>query len=105
MPDTHNPAWQLPPGPSHFNGGADGHPGDSISFGHFIGVLRRRYRLVLIVTLIGVAIGGYLAAKSPASYRAVAVLRFAGERRGAPWRVQPRPPLPPSADPIPSGGR
>jgi Mrp family chromosome partitioning ATPase/uncharacterized protein involved in exopolysaccharide biosynthesis len=54
----------------------------------------------LIVTVIGLAIGGYLAAKSPASYKAVAVLRLAGERRALTGEIEPSPELDRSADPI-----
>jgi Mrp family chromosome partitioning ATPase/uncharacterized protein involved in exopolysaccharide biosynthesis len=100
MPDTHQPAWQLPPGSSQFDGGYERQGGDSISFGHFLGVLRRRYKLVLILTLIGLGVGGYLAAKSPATYKAVATLRLAGERRALTGDIEPSPELDRSADPI-----
>jgi polysaccharide biosynthesis transport protein len=100
MADTYQPAWQLPPGPSHFDGGSAGHGGDSISFSHFFRVLRRRYRLVLLLTLIGVAAGAYLASKTPASYKAVAVLRMAGERRALTGEMEPNPEMDRSADPI-----
>jgi polysaccharide biosynthesis transport protein len=100
MPDTNQPAWQLPSGPPHFDGGYERPGGDTISFGHFLGVLRRRYRLVLLLTLIGLAVGAYLAAKSPASYKAVATLRLAGERRALTGDIEPSPELDRSADPI-----
>jgi Mrp family chromosome partitioning ATPase/uncharacterized protein involved in exopolysaccharide biosynthesis len=52
-----------------------------LSLGQIFGVVRRRYRLILLMTLLGIAGGGYLALKTPASYRAVATIRLAGERR------------------------
>jgi succinoglycan biosynthesis transport protein ExoP len=102
MPDMYQRARQLPPGPGPYEGGFEhpAHGGDSISFGHVLGILRRRYRLVLALTLIGVTVGGYLAAKSPASYKAVAVLRLAGERRSLTGDIEPSPELDRSADPI-----
>ena len=100
MPDTHQPAWQLPPGSPHFDGGYERQGSDSISFGHFLGVLRRRYKLVLMLTLVGLAVGAYLAAKSPASYKATATLRLAGERRELTGDIEPSPELDRSADPI-----
>jgi polysaccharide biosynthesis transport protein len=99
MSETYQPTWQLPPGPPHFDGG-DRHTADSISFGHVFGVLRRRYRLVLILTLLGLAGGGYLAAKSPALYKAGAVLRLAGERRALTGEIEPSPEIDRSTDPI-----
>src|SRR4051812_40438743 len=99
MSDTYQPPRYLPPGPQ-FEAGYERQGGDSISFGHFLGVLRRRYRLVLLLTLIGLAVGAYLAAKSPASYKAVATLRLAGERRALTGDIEPSPELDRSADPI-----
>src|ERR671921_2526976 len=100
MSETYQPGRQLPPGPQHWDGGNERQGGDSISFGHFLGVLRRRYRLVLALTLVGLAVGGYLAAKSPASYKAVAVLRLAGERQALTGEIEPTPELDRSANPI-----
>ena len=100
MPDTHQPAWQLPPGSPHYDGGYERPGGESISFGHFLGVLRRRYKRVLMLTFVGLAVGAYLAAKSPASYKATATLRLAGERRALTGDIEPSPELDRSADPI-----
>jgi len=44
--------------------------GDSISLGQIFGVLRRRYRLVLVLTLLGLGAGIYLALKTPATFKA-----------------------------------
>jgi tyrosine-protein kinase Etk/Wzc len=49
--------------------------------GQFFGVLRRRYKVVLGLTVVGALLGGYLAYRTPPTYRAAAVLRLAGERR------------------------
>ncbi len=100
MSDNYQPPRQLPPGPSHFEDGYERHGSDSVSFGHFLGVLRRRYRLVLILTVVGVAIGGYLAVKSPATYNATAVLRLAGERQSLTGTIEPTPNLDRSSSPL-----
>jgi succinoglycan biosynthesis transport protein ExoP len=71
-----------------------------MSLGQLFGVLRRRYRLVLIVTLLGLAAGGYLAARAPASYKATAVLRLAGERRALTGEIEPTPELDRTTNPI-----
>lgn len=55
--------------------------GDTISFRQVLNVLRRRYRLILALTLVGATLGLFLASREPASYRASAMLRMAGERQ------------------------
>ena len=55
--------------------------GDSVSFRQILTVLRRRYQLILAMTLIGASIGLFLASQAPATYRAAAMLRMAGERQ------------------------
>jgi tyrosine-protein kinase Etk/Wzc len=55
--------------------------GESVSFRQVLVVLRRRYRLILAMTLVGAAIGLFLASREPPRYYASAMLRFAGERR------------------------
>jgi tyrosine-protein kinase Etk/Wzc len=45
------------------------------------GVLRRRYRLILLMALLGIGAGTYLAFKTPATYQAVSTIRLEGERR------------------------
>jgi polysaccharide biosynthesis transport protein len=73
----------------------------SITAGYILGVLRRRYRLVLALTLLGVTAGVYLASKTPPSYRAVATIRLAGERRALTGDIEsPTPELGRSADPM-----
>jgi uncharacterized protein involved in exopolysaccharide biosynthesis len=62
--------------------------GDSLSLGQVFGVIRRRYRLILLMTLLGIAGGAYLALKTPASYRAVATIRLAGERRALTGEIE-----------------
>jgi Mrp family chromosome partitioning ATPase/uncharacterized protein involved in exopolysaccharide biosynthesis len=68
--------------------------------GHILGVLRRRYRLVLGLTLLGLLAGGYLAARAPAAYKATAVLRLAGERRALTGEIEPTPELDRLANPL-----
>jgi polysaccharide biosynthesis transport protein len=101
MPDFYQPMRQLPSGMPPMAGGyerpADG---DSMSLGQLFGVLRRRYRLVLIITLLGLGAGAYLAARAPASYKAMAVLRLAGERRALTGEVDPTPELERTTNPI-----
>ena len=100
MADNYQPARQLPPGSPRYDGGFEHQSGDSVSFGQFLGVLRRRYRLVLLLTVIGLGVGAYLAAKSPAAYKAIAVLRLAGERRSLTGGIEPTLDLDRTADPI-----
>ena len=75
------PPRQLPPGPSSMDAPFERPSSDSISLGSLFGILRRRYKLVLALTVLGSAAGAYLAYKTPGSYLAGAVLRLAGERR------------------------
>jgi tyrosine-protein kinase Etk/Wzc len=55
--------------------------GEAVSFRQVLTVLRRRYRLILAMTLVGAAVGLFLASREPPKYYASAMLRFAGERR------------------------
>jgi tyrosine-protein kinase Etk/Wzc len=55
--------------------------GDSVSFRQMFTVLRRRYQLVLAMTVVGASVGLFFASREPATYQATAMLRFAGERR------------------------
>src|SRR5919107_3546224 len=87
MPDYYPPR-QLPSGPPTMDGGYERPAGDSLSLGQVFGVIRRRYRLILLMTLLGIAGGAYLAMKTPASYRAVATIRLAGERRALTGEIE-----------------
>jgi capsular exopolysaccharide synthesis family protein len=69
-------------------GGFDRPVSDSLSLGQIFGVLRRRYRLILLMTALGIAGGAYLAIKTPASYKAVATIRQAGERRALTGEIE-----------------
>ena len=101
MPEFYRPARQLPAGPAPIDSAFERPPsGDSISFGHILGILRRRYRLILVLSLLGVAAGAFIAARAPATYKATAVLRLAGERRALTGAIEPSPELDRSADPI-----
>ena len=55
--------------------------GDAVTFRQVLTVLRRRYQLILALTLVGATLGLFLASREPPSYRASAMLRMAGERR------------------------
>jgi len=55
--------------------------GDSVTFRDMLTVLRRRFQLILAMTLVGASIGLFLASREPPAYSASAMLRFAGERR------------------------
>ena len=55
--------------------------GDSVTFRQMLTVLRRRFQLILAMTLVGASIGLFLASREPPAYSAGAMLRFAGERR------------------------
>ena len=103
MSNSYYPARQLPPAPGQQNGGFERPANDSLSLGHIFSVLKRRYRLVLILTLIGLAAGAYIAAKAPATYQAVATIRLAGERRALTGQIEsPTPELGRTADPLAS---
>jgi tyrosine-protein kinase Etk/Wzc len=81
----------------------DGAPaGDTISFRQVLAVLRRRFQLILAMTLVGASIGLFLASREPPSYSAHAMLRFAGERRALTGDNDQAPGLAKSTDPIAS---
>ncbi len=76
-------------------------PAGEISFRQVFSVLRRRYRLVLLLTGLGAAMGAFLASREPPSYQAGAVLRVAGERRALTGGMEgPTPEASRTADPI-----
>jgi polysaccharide biosynthesis transport protein len=81
MTDNRLPTRQLPSGSPFMDGTYERQTADSLSLVQILGVLRRRYRLILLMMLLGIGGGGYLAFKTAASYRAVATIRLAGERR------------------------
>jgi polysaccharide biosynthesis transport protein len=81
MSQPYPPARQLPSGFPSPEGMPDRPAGDSVSLGHMFGVLRRRYRLILCMALLGVGAGIYLAFRTPATYQAVSTIQLAGERR------------------------
>ena len=55
--------------------------GESVSFRQVLSVVRRRYLLILALTLLGALGGMYLASQAPVNYQASAMLRLAGERQ------------------------
>jgi capsular exopolysaccharide synthesis family protein len=74
--------------------------GDSVSFRQILTVLRRRYQLILAMTLVGASIGLFLASRDPATYHAGAMLRFAGERQSLTGDDQEASGLPKTTDPL-----
>ncbi len=74
--------------------------GESVSFRQILTVLRRRYQLILAMTLVGATLGVFLASREPATYRAAAMLRFAGERTALTGDDEEAPGLTKSADPM-----
>ena len=66
----------------------------TISLGHFLGVVRRRWKLILALAVVGAILGGVLGARTPPSYRAVAMLRLANERRAMTGDIEVTPPVP-----------
>ncbi|HEU4682830.1 MAG TPA: Wzz/FepE/Etk N-terminal domain-containing protein, partial [Gemmatimonadales bacterium] len=104
MSEYYQEPRQLPPGPGFPGRGFETHgSGGAISLGHIFGVLRRRHRLVVGLTLLGTAVGGLLAYRDPATYQARAVFRLAGERRALTGGIEsPTPELGRTADPYTS---
>jgi succinoglycan biosynthesis transport protein ExoP len=74
--------------------------GDSVTFRQILTVLRRRYQLILAMTLVGASLGLFLASREPASYYARAMLRFAGERRALTGDNDEAPGLTKTTDPM-----
>jgi tyrosine-protein kinase Etk/Wzc len=74
--------------------------GDSVTFRQMLTVLRRRYQLILAMTLVGATVGLYLASQVPPLYHAGAMLRFAGERRALTGDNDEAPGLTKTTDPI-----
>ena len=102
MSEYYQESRQLPPGPDHhLSRGFEAPPNAHVSLGHMYGVLRRRYKLVLGLTLFGAAVGGLLAYRDPSTYQAMAVFRLAGERRTLTGE-NPAPELGRTADPLQS---
>jgi tyrosine-protein kinase Etk/Wzc len=77
-----------------------GDGGESVSFRQIPTVLRRRYQLILAMTLGGASLGLFLASREPPSYRAAALLRFAGERASLTGDGEESPSVKNTADPI-----
>jgi hypothetical protein len=96
----HSPETRLLPGSAYPPTPAPA-PSNEISFRQIFGVLRRRYRLVLLLAAVGAAIGALLASWEPETYRAMAVLRVGGERRALTGGVEaPEPEAARLTDPI-----
>lgn len=79
MPD-HFPDKRMLPGtvaPSV----SEHYESQTVSLSHLVGVLRRRWRLIAMLTVVGGAIGGFLAVSEPPTYQAAGLIRLAGERR------------------------
>ena len=97
----------YPPDPRLLPGSVSPPPGpervsvDTISLSHLFSTLRRRWRAVLGMTVVGAAAGAFLASKDPPSYQAKAVIRFAGERRQLTSDMEhPQPEVSRTTDPI-----
>ena len=72
----------------------------SVSFRQMLTVLRRRYVLILALTLVGAAAGLFVAYQSPVTYQASAMLRLAGERQNITGDDENLPVLSRTADPM-----
>lgn len=101
MSDRHLPEHRLlpgsvaPPAFEHHGGG------ETISLSHLVGVLRRRWRVIALMAVIGAAAGTLLAVKEPPTFQANALIRLAGERRQLTGDMEsPEPELGRSADPM-----
>lgn len=101
MSDFYRGQPQLPPGPESMDQEFQPQSSASVSLRQVFGVLRRHYRVVLTLTLLGAAVGGFLVYKAPASYSAQATLRLAGERRALTGQIEgPAPDISRTTDPI-----
>ena len=101
MSDFYRGQRQLPPGPGSMDQEFEPHTGASISLRQMFGVVRRHHRIVLTLTVLGAAAGGFLVYKAPASYEAQATLRLAGERRALTGQIEgPTPDLSRTMDPM-----
>jgi Mrp family chromosome partitioning ATPase/uncharacterized protein involved in exopolysaccharide biosynthesis len=52
----------------------------TVSLSYLVGVLRRRWRVIVGMTAVGVTIGAVLAARQPPTFEANGLIRLAGER-------------------------
>src|SRR3990170_7393493 len=101
MPEFYHAARALPPGPPAGDRGFETQAAGSISLGQIFGVIRRHYRFILTLTLLGVAAGGFLVYRAPATYLASATLRLAGERRALTGQIEgPAPEVARTTDPV-----
>jgi succinoglycan biosynthesis transport protein ExoP len=76
-------------------------PSGEVSFGQILSVLRRRHRVILLMTMLGAGAGAFLAYREPPSYQATAVLRVADERRSLTGDMEtPTPAISRTTDPI-----
>ena len=76
--------------------------GDTVSFRQVLTALRRRYLLIISMTVVGALVGLLLAWNTPASYQASAMLRMAGERQTLTGDNEEAPGLGRTADPLES---
>ncbi len=77
--DGHQPVMEYPGyAPSEFSPGENR---ESISLSRLLNIVRRHFRLVLGLAFVGTLAGGALAYREPSSFRALATVRLANERR------------------------
>ena len=101
MSEFYHAARALPPGSAPVDHGFEGQATGSVSLGQIFGVIRRRHRFVLTLVLLGLAGGGFLVYKAPATYQAAATLRLAGERRALTGQIEsPAPEVARTTDPL-----
>ncbi|MGI9039759.1 MAG: polysaccharide biosynthesis tyrosine autokinase [Gemmatimonadales bacterium] len=72
----------------------------TVTFRQALTVLRRRYLLILGMTLLGAVVGFFLASRTPATYQASAMIRLAGERQTLTGVEEGAPQLVRTADPL-----
>lgn len=101
MSEFYHAARALPPGSAPAEHGFENQAAGSVSLGQIFGVIRRRHRFVLTLVLLGLAGGGFLVYKAPATYQAAATLRLAGERRALTGEIEgPAPEIARTTDPL-----
>ena len=100
-PDTRLLPGSRGPAPAPVRQSGD----DSVSIRHIFGVLRRHYRLILLLTVVGTGIGALLGLSQPPEYDAIGTVRMALERRSLTGDIERQADVGRNADPLVSAAQ